>query len=93
MRDYKAPRLMDDPALPLVCIPTTAGTGSEVTRFTIVTDSETEEKMLCVGLAYLPVAAVVDYELTITAPYRLTADSGIDAFCEFSFIACQIRSN
>lgn len=88
MRDYKAPRLMDDPALPLVCIPTTAGTGSEVTRFTIVTDSDTDEKMLCAGLAYLPVAAVVDYELTLTAGYRLTADSGIDAFCEFLKITC-----
>jgi alcohol dehydrogenase class IV len=81
MRDYKAPKLTDEPALPLICIPTTAGTGSEVTRFTIVTDSETEEKMLCVGLAYLPLAAVIDYELTLTAGYRLTADSGIDAFC------------
>jgi len=79
MRDYKAPRVQDDPGLPVIAIPTTAGTGSEATRFTIVTDSERDEKMLCIGLAYLPVAALVDYELTLTMPPRLTADTGIDA--------------
>jgi alcohol dehydrogenase class IV len=81
MRDYKAPFLMDKPSLPLIAIPTTAGTGSEVTRFTIVTDSQSGEKMLCIGLAYLPFAAVLDYELTLSMPWRLTADTGIDALC------------
>ena len=81
MRDYKAPVQTDEGGLPVVAVPTTAGTGSEVTRFTIVTDSETGEKMLCIGLAFLPVAAVVDYELTLTMPARLTADTGVDAFC------------
>ena len=89
MRDYKAPRLMDEPSLPLICIPTTAGTGSEVTRFTIITDSKTDEKMLCAGLSYLPLAAIVDYELTLTAGYRLTADSGVDAFCAFCWFHMQ----
>lgn len=79
MRDYKAPFSMDEESLPIVAIPTTAGTGSEVTRFTIITDSETDEKMLCIGLAYLPIAAILDYELTLTKPFRLTADAGIDA--------------
>ena len=79
MRDYKAPRQQDEPGLPIVAIPTTAGTGSEATRFTIVTDEASDEKMLCIGLAYLPVAALVDYELTLTKPKRLTADTGIDA--------------
>jgi len=79
MRGYKAPHLQDAPGLPIIAIPTTAGTGSEATRFTIVTDSETDEKMLCIGLAYLPVAALVDYELTLSKPRRLTADTGIDA--------------
>lgn len=79
MRDYKAPRQQDESGLPIVAIPTTAGTGSEATRFTIVTDEASDEKMLCIGLAYLPVAALVDYELTLTKPKRLTADTGIDA--------------
>jgi alcohol dehydrogenase class IV len=79
MRELKAPHQENSAALPVIAIPTTAGTGSEATRFTIVTDDATEEKMLCAGLAYLPVAAIVDYELTLTKPYRLTADTGIDA--------------
>ncbi|WP_375463662.1 iron-containing alcohol dehydrogenase [uncultured Methylobacterium sp.] len=79
MRNYKAPHSQDAPGLPIVAIPTTAGTGSEATRFTIVTDEASDEKMLCAGLAYLPVAALVDYELTLSKPKRLTADTGIDA--------------
>lgn len=75
----KAPHQEDQPALPIVAIPTTAGTGSEATRFTVITDSETDEKMLCAGLAYLPTLAIVDFELTLSKPARLTADTGIDS--------------
>ena len=81
MRDYKAPFLMDEPSMPIIAIPTTSGTGSEATKVTIITDSATDEKMLCVGVAYLPIAAILDYELTLTKPFRLTADTGIDAVC------------
>lgn len=77
--DYKTPHVQDAPGLPVIAIPTTAGTGSEATRFTIITDEVTDEKMLCAGLAYLPLAALVDYELTLSKPRRLTADTGIDA--------------
>ncbi|EHM01828.1 putative alcohol dehydrogenase [Acetobacteraceae bacterium AT-5844] len=79
MRDYKAPRQYSGPALPVIGIPTTAGTGSEATRFTVVTDSATHEKMLCIGQSFLPVAAIADYELTLSKPPRLTADTGVDA--------------
>ena len=79
MRDYKAPFQLDAPGLPIIAVPTTAGTGSEATRFTVITDETTDEKMLCIGLAYLPLAALVDYELTLTKPLRLTADTGVDA--------------
>jgi alcohol dehydrogenase class IV len=79
MRDYKAPHDQNEPGLPIIAIPTTAGTGSEATRYTIVTDEETNEKMLCIGLAYLPVAALVDFELSMTKPMRLTADTGVDS--------------
>jgi alcohol dehydrogenase class IV len=79
MRDYKAPHQQDVPGLPIIAIPTTAGTGSEATRFTIVTDEENGEKMLCIGLSYLPTAAIVDYELTLSKPKRLTADTGVDS--------------
>ncbi|HUC12028.1 MAG TPA: iron-containing alcohol dehydrogenase [Stellaceae bacterium] len=79
MRDYKVPNEIPKPGLPIVAIPTTAGTGSEVTRFTVVTDTETDEKMLIAGLGCCPLAAIVDYELTLSMPYRLTADTGIDS--------------
>ncbi|GAA2597521.1 iron-containing alcohol dehydrogenase [Streptomyces axinellae] len=79
MRDYKAPRTNHGPALPVIAVPTTAGSGSEATQFTIISDSATDEKMLCVGPAFLPTAAVVDFELTMSMPPRLTADTGIDA--------------
>lgn len=79
MRDYKAPVNNTGPALPIIAVPTTAGSGSEATQFTVISDSETNEKMLCPGLSFLPVAAVIDYELTESMPPRLTADTGVDA--------------
>ena len=79
MRDWKVPAEIPKAGLPLVAIPTTAGTGSEVTRFTVITDTETDEKMLVAGLACCPTAAIVDFELTLTMPLRLTADTGIDS--------------
>jgi alcohol dehydrogenase class IV len=79
MRDYKVPNEIPKPGLPIVAVPTTAGTGSEVTRFTVITDTERDEKMLIMGLACCPAAAIVDYELTFTMPWRLTADTGIDS--------------
>ena len=79
MRDYKAPAAADRGAVPVLAIPTTAGTGSECTRFTVITDTERDEKMLIAGLGALPLAAIVDYELTYTVPPRTTADTGIDS--------------
>jgi len=78
-RDYKVPNPIPRAGPPHIAIPTTAGTGSEVSRVTVVTDSERNEKMLIVGASLLPSAAVVDYELTMTMPARLTADTGTDS--------------
>ena len=79
MRDYKVPFQADCGAMPVIAIPTTAGTGSECTRFTVITDHERDEKMLISGLGALPLAAIVDYELTFTVPARTTADTGVDS--------------
>ena len=80
MRNYKAPVAADKGAVPIIAVPTTAGTGSECTRFTVITDTEHDEKMLIAGLGALPLAAIVDYELTFTVPARTTADTGVDSF-------------
>ncbi|MDP3419095.1 iron-containing alcohol dehydrogenase [Falsiroseomonas sp.] len=79
MRDFKVPAAANKGAVPIICVPTTAGTGSEATRFTVITDTETDEKMLIAGLGALPLAAVVDHELTFGLPARITADTGIDS--------------
>lgn len=79
IRDYKFPRQVNESGLPIIAIPTTAGTGSEATKFTIITDEEHNEKLLCVGIGFMPVAAIIDYQLTVSVPARTTADTGIDA--------------
>lgn len=79
MRDYKFPRQVTESGLPIIAIPTTAGTGSEVTRFTIITDETSDEKMLCAGIGFMPLAALIDYSLTLSLPSRTTADTGLDA--------------
>ncbi|MEM5529464.1 iron-containing alcohol dehydrogenase [Gammaproteobacteria bacterium AS21] len=79
MQDYKFPRNVSEAGLPIIAIPTTAGTGSEATKFTIITDEKSDEKMLCMGIGFMPIAALIDYELTLSVPPRTTADTGIDA--------------
>jgi alcohol dehydrogenase class IV len=79
MRDYKFPRIVIEAGLPIIAVPTTAGTGSEVTRMTIIADEKTDEKMLCGGIGFMPVAALIDFSLTLSLPARTTADTGIDA--------------
>ncbi len=80
MRDYKVPVAADRARWPVIAIPTTAGTGSECTRFTVISDTERNEKMLIAGLGALPLASIVDYELTYTVSARTTADTGVDSF-------------
>ena len=79
MRDHKVPAQNDEMGLPVIAVPTTAGTGAEVTRFAVVTDTETDEKMVITGEACVPLAALVDYELTFTVSARTTADTGLDS--------------
>jgi len=78
-RDYKVPNPIPQAGPPHIAIPTTAGTGSEVTRFAVISDSVNEEKMLIAGSALVPSAALVDYEITLSMPRRLTADTGTDS--------------
>jgi alcohol dehydrogenase class IV len=76
--DYRPPLEYSGPALPLVAIPTTAGTGSEVTHHTVLVHNATREKISCRGESFVPLAAIVDFELTKTKPRRLIADNALD---------------
>lgn len=64
---------------PFALIPTTAGTGSEATRFTVITDAVGGAKLLLRGDVLLPQLAIVDYTFTLSAPATLTAYTGMDA--------------
>jgi alcohol dehydrogenase class IV len=79
MSDYKVPYQVTEISLPVVAIPTTAGTGSEATKVTVISDSATDEKMLCMGTGLMPAAAIIDYQFTLSLPSRIAADTGIDA--------------
>lgn len=70
---------MTDPLPPMIAVPTTAGTGSEVTQFTIITDTETETKMLLKGRVLMPDMAVIVPEFSVSTPKKITASTGLDA--------------
>ena len=80
MIDYKGKELTGD-FPPLVLIPTTAGTGSEVTRYFVFTNTGTNEKLLYKGNAFLPKVAVIDYTYTLSSPESITLATGMDALC------------
>ena len=63
---------------PLVVIPTTAGTGSEVTKVAVITDTVRDVKMMMLDRHFLPTVALVDFELTLSMPPALTAHVGVD---------------
>lgn len=74
-------RTIEAPLPPACAIPTTAGTGSEATQFTIITDTANDVKMLLKGPSLLPQLAIIDPVFTKTAPPAVTAATGVDALC------------
>lgn len=74
-------RIIDVKMPPMAAIPTTAGTGSEATQFTIITDTKKNIKMLLKGKVLMPALAVIDPQFTMTAPPKITAATGLDALC------------
>ncbi len=68
-----------NPAVPIIAVPTTAGTAAEVTINYVITDAELNRKMVCVDVHDIPVVAVVDPEMMSTMPKGLTAATGMDA--------------
>ena len=77
--EYKGVRIDDVELPPLICIPTTAGSGSEVTKYTIITDENTGAKMLLTGDSMLPKVAMLDYTFSNGCPKTVTVSAGLDA--------------
>ncbi len=77
--DYVGENKVPGPVMPLVCIPTTAGTGSEVSAAAVFTNTDIHLKVSVLSYYLRPAAAIVDPLLTVSCPPKVTADSGIDA--------------
>lgn len=79
VQDWEYPRELDAAPLPLIAIPTTSGTGSEVTFYAVVTDTERKFKMSLFDTRLAPEVALVDPDLTLSLPSHVTAATGMDA--------------
>lgn len=79
VKDWEDPRRLDRPPLPTVCVPTTAGTGSEVTFVAVITDERERYEMTLLDPRLAPNVAVLDPELALCLPPHLTAATGMDA--------------
>lgn len=78
LSSYMGLHKIQNPGVPLIAIPTTAGTGSECTKVAVITDTERDIKMMMLSAPLLPQAAIVDYELSLSMPKSLTAAVGVD---------------
>lgn len=78
--EYEGAHKVPGPIIPLIAIPTTAGTGSEVTAFSVITDHSRDYKLTVFSYEILPAYAILDAELLTTAPASIAAACGIDAF-------------
>ena len=79
VKDWEDPKAPEKPPIPLLAVPTTAGTGSEVTWVAVITDEEHHYKMTLLDPRIAPRVAVLDPELTVSLPAALTASTGMDA--------------
>ena len=78
--EYEGAHKVPGPIVPLIAIPTTAGTGSEVTAFSVITDHSRDYKLTVFSYEILPAYAILDADLITTAPASVAAACGIDAF-------------
>lgn len=81
-RDYFAGKPVPDRGRPIIAVPTTSGTGSEVTWVCVLVDHETRRKASIRGPAMMPAVALLDPEWTVSCPRHVTAHSGMDAFVQ-----------
>jgi len=81
-RDYFAGRPVPETGRPLIALPTTSGTGSEVTWVSVLVEKETRRKASIRGPGMMPALALLDPQLTVSCPAQVTAHSGMDAFVQ-----------
>ena len=79
MEDYWGYGKAPEPMLPMIAVPTTAGTGTETQSFAVIVNEETNQKMACGDKNALCKVVILDPKLTLSKPARVTAASGIDA--------------
>ena len=93
MQDYWGVDKAREPMLPMIAVPTTAGTGSDAQSFALITDPQTHQKMACGDKKALPKVALLDAELTLTQPAKVAAATGIDAVAHAVETAATTRRN
>lgn len=79
--------------VPLIALPTTAGTGSEVTDVTVITNTHTDVKMMMKDVKFLPNIAIVDSDFTLTVPAKVTSATGLDALCHALESYVSVKAN
>ncbi|WP_261131600.1 iron-containing alcohol dehydrogenase [Bacillus sp. Marseille-Q3570] len=79
IRDYVGLDKIPSPGIPVIAVPTTAGTGSEITRFSVLSDKEAKAKLSVGSMYNCPTLALCDPDLTVTLPPHITAATGMDA--------------
>ncbi len=93
MRDYQGVNKATQPMLPMIAIPTTAGTGSEAQSFALITDPATHQKMACGDVKASARVAILDPSLTASQPPRVAAATGIDAIAHAVETAVCLKRN
>ena len=91
--DYWGIGKATQPMLPMIAVPTTAGTGSECQSYALISDDATHRKMACGDPKALPAVAILDPQLTFTQPAQVTANSGIDALAHAIETAVTTKRN
>ncbi len=91
--DYTGDCRIPGPVKPLICIPTTAGTGSEVSAAAVFTDTAQHMKVSCLSPFLRPAFAIVDPLFTVSCPPKVTADSGIDALTHAIEAFCAVDND
>lgn len=93
MKDYWGVGKATKPMLPLIAVPTTAGTGSECQSAALIADEETHQKMACLDPKAAAKVAILDPTLTVSQPVQVTACTGIDAIAHAAETAVTTRRN